>query len=429
MPSTQEQLKEQVEESIKLTKKMLDGQESLESRIKTIEEKGGGAADLKEQVQKMSQDNAKAIDEIKTLTDKLREEITERQDEFETKFAGGRGGDGAALDVAAPVIKALPGERLGFQQKVKSEIDSVAFVSSQAKAVTSLAASAGDVHVPSYEREIIRPGEQQITLLDVLPQVATDSPLIYWVQEVLGSRTNNAGIQSLDFTGTGQGTALGESDFVFDQKSAETRTYGHTAKIALQMLEDAPQLRGYLENIMRYMVRFDLEDQVLNGDGVGTNFNGLKAQATAYDVTLDAFVTNIQKLDVLRVAILQCALTFFPATASLLHPKDAASIELLKDSQNRYLFVSNPNAGQTIRPWGVPVISTTQQTEDEFTVGAMNQVEVVIRKAIEVLISTENEDDFDKLLATIRAHGRGGLKVYQPGSIIDGDFSVAITGV
>lgn len=431
MASPEQQLKEQVEQSIKLTQQMLDAQEGLETKIKGLEDKGLGASELKAQVEKMATDNAKAIDEIKALTEEIRKEATERQDEFETKFSKALGGDGATLDIAAPVIKSLPerksavpgaGPIMGFQEKAKSEVDAKAFL----KTVTSLAASAGDAQVPVYEPTIIAPGQQPITLLDVLPQTTTESPLIYWVVEVLGSRTNNVGIQSLDFTGTGQGTALGESDFVFNQLSTETRTFGHTGKIALQVLQDIGQLRGYLENQMRYMVRFDLEDQIVNGDGTSKNISGLKNQATAYDATLDNTlgVTNIQNLDVLRLAIMQTALTFFPATGMLLHPYEATGLELIKDGQQSYLF-SNPMSSNGIRPWGVPVVSTTQQTQGEFTVGAMNQVEVVVRKAIEVLISTENEDDFDKLLATLRAYGRFGLKVYQPGSIIDGSFATA----
>lgn len=463
MPSTQEQLQKQVDESIKLVQKMLDTQDGLEARLKKIEAglgdaDGKSASEIKEEIQKVATANAEAIDEIKALTEKVRTEevealkaelaeMHERFDALETRGRGGLpAGDGMPVDFAEPFIKAIsdvdgvdlpavirddprsPQARHALQQRPSLALkNAAAWLYRPMKAVTSLSASAGDAQIPDYEPELIRPGEQPITLLDVLPRAMTDAALIYWVVEVLGSRTNNADIQSLDFAGTGQGTALGESDFVFDQKSAEVRTYGHTAKIALQILEDVGQLRGYLENIMRYMVRFDLEDQIINGDNTGKNFNGLKNQATAYDATLDndLGVQVVQNLDVIRLAIHQCALTWFPATATLLHPAEATSLELLKDGENRYLFVMNPNAAQVIRPWGVPVVSTTSQAQGDFTTGAMNQVEVVIRKAIEIMVSTENEDDFDKLLATMRAYGRGGLKVYQPGSIIDGDFATA----
>ena len=446
MPSTFEQLEEKQAESLKLLNLMLDPETGLEARIKKLEAGPGGAADFKEQVQKAARDNAEAIEQIKTLTEKLRDEemkalkdeLHERQDAFETKYTPApTGGDGAAVDIAAPIVKALPamdgpglGQRggtpiLGFNEKVKADVDAKSLL--QRKTVTSLSSSGGDLQIPIYEPNIIAPGEQPITLLDILPMTMTESPLVFWVVEVLGSRTNGTTIQSLDFTGTGQGDALGLVDFVFNQLSAETRTFGGRAKIALQMLEDVDQVRGYMENVMRYLVRFDAEDQIVNGDGTGTNITGLKVSATAYDATLDNTlgVTNVQELDVLALAILQCALTFHPATAILLHQYEATAIQLLKDAEQRYLFVNNPNQRVQVSPWGIPIVQTTQQAQGDFTVGAFNFAEVMVRKGVTVELATENSDDFDKLLASIRAHGRFGLKLYRPGSLIDGDFATA----
>ena len=55
----------------------------------------------------------------------------------------------------------------------------------------------------------------------------------------------------------------------------------------------------------------------------------------------------------------------------------------------------------------------------------MNQVEVVLRKAVEIAASTENAEDFENLMATLRAYARFGLKTYQPGSLIEGTFAAA----
>ncbi|MAQ95046.1 MAG: phage major capsid protein [Rhodothermaceae bacterium] len=428
-----EALKAAVDESNKLVRQMLDPEKGLEAKIKALESQGEGTAELKAQVQKMATDNADAIEKINAAT-KAAAELQERIDAIETA-AQKAGRPGAEGDLYAGVLKALEDGKIpdavkGMGEEFRASLNGrgLSLGSFDVKAVTSLAASGGDTHVPVYEPTIIAPGQQAISLLDVLPGTRTESPIIYWVKELLGSRTDGVAIQSLDFTGTDQGTALGSSDFVFDRLSAETRTFGHTGKIAIQLLEDVSQLRGYLENQMRYMVRYDLEGQVLNGDGTGKNISGLVDQATAYDVTQDAGTTSLQKLDVLRWAINQCALTFFPATAAVAHPSDVTSIETLKDSQNRYLWAAPTMTNGGLRPWGVPVVSTTQQTIDKFLVGAMNQVEVVTRKEVEVMVATENSDDFEKLLATIRAYGRFGLKAYQPGSLIEGDFSVAITG-
>lgn len=429
--NTSPELQAQVEKVLKLTGQMLDPETGVMSRIKSLEEKGLGSADYKEQIEKISADNAKAIDKI----NEIEQDLAKRQDEFEMKLSGA--GRGASKDPFASFMKSvteaeLPTKaanagsdlRMALRSGVKGSFGVDALFT---KTVTSLAASAGDLQVPSYETQIRAPGEEPNTLLNFIPRTRTMSSLIYWVVEVLGSRTDGVAIASLDFTGTGQGsTAFGSSDFVFNQLSAETRDFGHTSKVHLNMLADASQLRGYIENRMRFMVLANLASQVLTGDNTGKNFNGLKEQATAYDTTLDndLGVSGIQNLDVLRLAIHQCALTYFPATAIILHPNQFTGLELLKDSTERYMLV-NPLSGNALRPWGLPVAPTTDQTDGDFTVGALNQVEIALRQDVEILIATENEDDFTKKLAAIRADGRFGLKVYEPTSIIDGDFTSA----
>lgn len=428
-------LQEAVDESIKLQKQMLDPEEGLEARIKTLEAEGKGAADLKEQVNKMAEDNAKAIDEINTQTEAIKTSLDERQDEFEAKFSkGAPGGRVDPLSGFEKAVKSLEIPAQASDEQIHAAIgkQGKSFPIKNAsewvgrKTVTSLAASGGDTIVPQYESTIIAPGQEPITLLDVLPRSPISGPIVWYMYEVLGSRTNGAAIQSLDFTGTGQGGSLGDSDFVFNQLSEQTRTFGHEADLAAQIVADVPQLRGYVDGQMRYMVRFDLEDQLVNGDNTSTNLNGLKNRATAYDTDLDTDVgvEAIQNMDVLRLAAHQCTLTWFPATFFLLHPLEATGLELIKDANENYMMV-NPAMGNAIRPWGVPVVSTTQQTAGDFTAAAGNHIEVMVRQDLVVEASTEHSSNFTNLLVTLRCYGRFGCKFYQPGSIIDGDFSSA----
>ena len=60
-------------------------------------------------VTKMAEDNATAIDEIKTLTDTLRTEVTERQDVFETKMQGRLAPGGDQADPFDALIKSITG--------------------------------------------------------------------------------------------------------------------------------------------------------------------------------------------------------------------------------------------------------------------------------------------------------------------------------
>lgn len=421
------EIKAQLDESLKLTRQMLDAHEGLESKIKELEAKGLGSAELKEQVSKMAADNAKAIDTINASVEAAKAELHKRQDEFEASRTGTKAaGLGAMSDNAIKAIEAIPSNKrvpMPGQSYSLGSYDAAHLL----KAVTSLAASAGDAIVGRHDREIVAPGQQPITLLDILPVSFTDEPIVYWVEEVLASRTDGAAALTLDKTGTGQTSAYGESDFVFNELSAEVRSIGHFAKVSQRTLADVKQLRAYIEGQMRYMTRYKLEQQILDGTGGGVQITGIKAAATAYDATLDNTigVTAIQNLDVIRLAALQVAMKFFPPTGIILHPYEVAGMELLKDGQDRYLLV-NPTGTGALRPWGLPVVSTTQQTQGEFTIGGWNAaVEVVMRQEVELLISTEDSDNFTKRLATILSDVRAALKTYRATSIVDGSFATA----
>jgi HK97 family phage major capsid protein len=163
------------------------------------------------------------------------------------------------------------------------------------------------------------------------------------------------------------------------------------------------------------------ENQLLLGGGTGTDLNGIYTQATAYSAST-LTISSPTAIDTLRVALLQASLAEFPATGIVLHPTDWANIELTKTTDGAYLF-ANPqsNASQTL--WGLPVVATTAITEDKFLVGSFNLgAQIFDRWDADVLISTEDSDNFRKNLVTILAEERLALAVYRPEAFIKGDL-------
>ena len=63
---------------------------------------------------------------------------------------------------------------------------------------------------------------------------------------------------------------------------------------------------------------------------------------------------------------------------------------------------------------------------NEFLCGAFDMgAQIFDRLEIEVLLSTENVDDFEKNMVTIRAEERLALAIYRPEALITGDFDTA----
>jgi HK97 family phage major capsid protein len=128
-------------------------------------------------------------------------------------------------------------------------------------------------------------------------------------------------------------------------------------------------------------------------------------------------------IDRLRLAILQAVLAEYPASAFVLNPIDWTGIELTKDKEGRYI-IAQPVNGSGARLWGLPVSETQAIAQNTFLTGAFNLgAQIFDRMEVEVLLSTENEDDFVKNMVTIRAEERLALAVYRPEAFVTGSVS------
>jgi HK97 family phage major capsid protein len=122
--------------------------------------------------------------------------------------------------------------------------------------------------------------------------------------------------------------------------------------------------------------------------------------------------------------MLQSQLARLPADGFVLHFTDWAKIELTKDAQGRYVIANPFNlAGPTL--WGLPVVATeAAEFEGEFLTGPFKTgAQLFDREDANVVISTENADDFEKNMITIRCEERAALAVKRPEGFVTGPFS------
>ena len=256
--------------------------------------------------------------------------------------------------------------------------------------------------------------ERQMTIRDLILPGQTSSNNVEYVKET--GYTNNA-------APVAETTAKPYSDITFDMASAPVRTVAHLFKASRQILDDAPALRSYIDGRARYGLRFVEENQLLNGSGTGQNIAGLVPQATAF---APAFTPEaVTGIDRLRLAILQVVLAEYPATAFVLNPIDWAKIELTKDAGENYI-IGNPQGSLTPTLWNLPVVSTQAMAAGQFLTGAFSYAaQIFDRMDIEVLLSSENVDDFEKNMFTIRAEERLALAVYRPEAFVTGAVAAA----
>ncbi len=444
MPEINKALQESVDE---LGRNMKQITEDLEPRIKELEAANEGSAEVKETVAKISEANAGLVDQVKTIQEALKkaEEDAKKQAEDIQKRLAQRASSAAFKSPGMQVLEQLKDlqdeaqkvkrgggtmvievPNWGLAAKSRGQVPQIYAdapgIEAAMKAITNASGSAGDTVDYMRVPGIFGPGERALLIRDLIPVGTTSSDTVRFVRET--ALTDNAAPQG------GQGVLKGESDFDFTAATAPVETIAHFVVISTQLLDDAVGLQSYLDGRMRYLLLLEEEDQLLNGDGTSNNLNGIVTQATAYDASLETSlgVSNVQDLDRIRVAMYQVTAAEYPPTGIVMNPFNWTAIEMLKDGDNRYLFV-NPANATAPRMWGLPVSVTLSMPQHEFLVGSFALgAQIWDRMQAAMAISTEDSDNFRKNLATLRVEERLALTVYRTASFVSGDFGTAGSG-
>ena len=96
-----------------------------------------------------------------------------------------------------------------------------------------------------------------------------------------------------------------------------------------------------------------------------------------------------------------------------------------KDGENRYI-IGKPQEGTSPRLWNLPVVETQAIVQGQFLTGAFSlAAQIFDRMGIEVLVSTENDKDFENNMVTIRAEERLAFAVYRPEAFVTGPLVAA----
>lgn len=256
--------------------------------------------------------------------------------------------------------------------------------------------------------------KQRLFIRDLIAPGRTSSPAIFWVQQT--GFTNKAAVVA-------ENTTKPYSDIAFATKITPVTTIAHMFKASKQILDDFAQLQSTVDAEMRYGLKYVEEQEILFGDGTGVHLHGIVPQASAFSA--EFMVEQQNGIDDLRLAMLQAQLARFPASGHVLHFIDWAKIELTKDTLGRYIL-ANPSGltGPTL--WGLPVVATEAAAfKGKFLTGAFNAgAQIFDREDANVVISTENADDFEKNMISIRCEERLALAVKRPEAFIYGSFTV-----
>ena len=405
-PKKVEQLLQEVKQE--LTRVGDEVKSTADKALKQSEEAGDASKEVKQKADELLVAQKKLTDAQDKLTDKL-EMLETRNLDLEQKLANIRD-QGTSDDDRS--FGRLAAEHDEMRAYAKNGCRGAVRVSIDVKqAITSIKPGGGGLIWSDRETEIVGLPRRRMTIRNLLMPGRTGSNAVDYAKQTV--RTNNAAVVS-------EGVEKPESDYKWDQATANVRTIAHFVHVSRQAMEDADQLQGEIDGELRYGLMLNEELQLLKGDGTGINLSGLVTEATAYAAAFP--VTGETMIDTLRLALLQASLAEYPADGIVLHPTDWARVELTKDGEFRYVFA---NVMQMAGPqlWGRPVVDTQSMDEDEFLVGAFRGAATIYdRMDPEVVASSEDRDNFVKNMITVRAEERLALAIKRPEALITGDF-------
>lgn len=393
-----------------MTTEITEIQKAVDKLTDQVREKAEKAVTEAARGIQMSEGTKAQVDELMIKQNEARAEL----DELLQKMArrGGAAEDSTPKTAGYGFIESdqyksfiAAGERQRAGQSLRVDV----------KAITSLTASGGTLIAPDRREGIIEIPQRPLRVRDLLAPGRTSSNLIQYFRETLF--TNNA-------APVAETTQKPESNLTFEQRDAKVIKLAHWIKASTEILDDAPALQSTIDQRLRYGLDFVEDLQLLMGSGTGQNLAGIYTTAQAYAAPFA--VTGATAIDILRLAFLQGELALLPADAAVLHPSSWARIELTKDTQGRYL-IGNPQGTLTPTLWGRRIVTTLAMPDQQFLAGNFRQsAQIFDREDANIVVSTENQDDFIKNMVTIMAEERLALADYRPEARIKGSLAPAV---
>lgn len=399
---------EQAEEKADIAAMLVAMKEALDNRDKQIK---ATLKDLSEEIKSQNyESHVKKLDDLGGKN----QELTTQMMALEQKLA-------RPIGSGMQEVKTL-GQRVAEDENVKammagkSQNATVNFNGFETKDVTSNTASAGVLVVPD-RLGLVVPPDQPLLIRDLLAPGTTSSNALEYPKEKLF--TNSAAPQTAELA------LKAQSDITFELVGTTVKTLAHFMYASRQIMDDAPMLASYINGRLIYGLKYVEEQQLLLGDGTGQNLLGVMPQATAYDSALETAlsISDKNKMDMLRVAMLQVQLALYPPSGIVLHPTDWAAITLIKDANKNYM-IANPQSTVSQVLWSLPVVPSMSMPQGQFLVGAFRLgAQAFDRQQASIAISYEDRDNFVRNAVTIRAEERLALAVYRPQSFVKGTFS------
>lgn len=259
-------------------------------------------------------------------------------------------------------------------------------------------------------------GRRPVTLRDIISVRTTGADLVEFVRQT--SRENNAAPVPEATATAGSSGVKPEGGFAFLRVQAPVKTLAEWVAATKRSLADAGQLRGIIDDELRADLEDEVNDQILNGDGIGENFEGIDTVTGTQDQAWDTNILTTTRKARTKVRINGRT----TPTAYVLNPTDWESIDLLQDNEARY-FYGGPSELGLPRLWGLPVVEEEAQPTGYGWCGDFMKAVLWDREQATMSVSDAHSDFFIRNLVAILGELRAAFGVIRPAAFVEMDLT------
>ena len=195
----------------------------------------------------------------------------------------------------------------------------------------------------------------------------------------------------------------------FERVTAPVRTIAVYVGATKRALADASQIRGIIDQELRDDLQEELENQIINGNGVGENMTGVLNTA---NILVQAFAANMLQTTRQAITTLEVAGRSTP-TAWVFNPVDWETIELTQDANLRYYFAGPFGLGPRTL-WGYPVVTSQTLPPGAALIADWRKAVLWDREQASISVTDSHDDWFIRNLIAILAELRAAFGLIRP---------------
>jgi len=270
--------------------------------------------------------------------------------------------------------------------------------------------------------------QRPLTVRNLVTNGTTGSDAVEYAR-VTGFTNNAAPVAEATGAGTiGDGTGgtitataggrKPESGLTLEKVTANVKTIAHWIPATKRALSDAAQIRTLIDNFLEYGLEEELEDQIVNGDGTGEDFEGILSvdgtQAQAWDTNLFVTARKAKR----KVKTVGRAM----ATAYLFNPEDNERIDLAMDANDRFYGNGPFGLGPDVL-WGLPRLESEAVPVGTGICADFRQAILWDREQAGISVSDSHADFFIRNLVAILAEMRAAFGIIRPKAFVIMDLT------